>query len=54
MLKINGLDVNNLAENDDSDEQQPRGYVYDKPKIPFEAEDRESTNIQSTTVAPQR
>lgn len=53
MLRINGVDVNGLAENDDSDEQS-QGYVYDKPKIPFEAEDRESTNIQSTTVEPQR
>lgn len=53
VIRINGVDVNNLSENDDSGEQ-PQGYVYDKPKIPFEAEDRESTNIQSTTVVPQR
>jgi len=53
MLRINGIDVNGLAENDDSDEQS-QGYVYDKPKIPFEAEDGQSTNTQSSTIAPQR
>lgn len=53
VIRINGVDVNNLPENDDSDEQQ-QGYVYDKPKIPFEAEEGGATNIQSTTVAPQR
>lgn len=40
-------ETNKLSENDESDERQ--GYVYDRPKIPFEFE---STNIHTNTVPP--
>lgn len=49
VIRVNGIE-NNLAETDDSDERQ--AYFYDKPKIPFESEDRESTNIQVTSTLP--
>lgn len=49
VIRVNGIE-NNLAETDDSDERQ--AYYYDKPKIPFESEDRESTNIQVTSTLP--
>lgn len=51
VIRVNGIN-NNLAETDDSDERQ--AYYYDKPKIPFETEDRESTNIVSSTIPPKR
>lgn len=52
VVRTNGLVANALAETDDSDERQ--AYYYDKPKIPFETEDRESTNIITNTVPPKR
>lgn len=53
-IRVNGLDANNLGENDGSDER--RAYYYEPPKIPFEDEDKggESTNIQTSTLSPKR
>lgn len=45
----NGVTDNNLPDSDESDDRQ--GYVYDKPKIPFEYE---STNIHTNTVPPKK
>lgn len=51
-VRINSVDGNNLAETDDSDERTG-GYVYGKPKIPFEAEENAASNPEPTTVQPQ-
>lgn len=51
-VRINNVNGNNLSENDDSDEQTG-GYVYDKPKIPFEAEENAASNPEPTTIQPQ-
>lgn len=52
-VRINNVNGNNLSENDDSDEQIG-GYVYDKPNIPFEAEEEKAgSNPEPTTIQPQ-
>lgn len=54
MIRVNGLDANNLGENDGSGER--RAYYYDKPSISFEDEDKggASSNIQTSTLPPKR
>lgn len=54
MIRVNGLDANNLGENDGSGER--RAYYYNKPSISFEDEDKggASSNVQTSTLAPKR
>lgn len=52
MIRVNGLDANNLSENDG----ERRAYYYDKPSISFEDEDKggASSNVQTSTLPPKR
>lgn len=54
MIRVNGLDANNLGESDGDGER--RAYYYNKPSISFEDEDKggASSNVQTSTLAPKR
>lgn len=54
MIRVNGLDANNLGENDGTDER--RAYYYDKPANSFDEEDKggASSNVQTSTLPPKR
>lgn len=54
MVRVNGLDANNLGENDGSGER--RAYYYNKPSISFDDEDKggASSNVQTSTLPPKR